>query len=89
MPAGVLDLSLSTTTSASALEATVTLSEPASRLRLRLPRGEAGRAEAVFHGRSWAAKHYWQEAPGVMLYEFDEPLPAGEVTLRIPFAPAG
>jgi hypothetical protein len=89
MPSSSLDLSRSTTTCASTLEASVTLSEPASQLRVQLPRGEAGRAEAVFQGRSWAAKHWWQEAPGVMLYEFDEPLPAGQVALRIPFAPAG
>ncbi|HET9594153.1 MAG TPA: hypothetical protein VFP65_01160 [Anaeromyxobacteraceae bacterium] len=58
---------------------------PQSRLRLRLPAGEAGRAEAVFHGRSWAAKHYWREAPEVMIYEFDEPLPASPITVRVPF----
>jgi hypothetical protein len=86
MQTGVVDLSRLGSTSASALEVSVTLSEPGARLRVRLPGGEAGRAEASFRDRSWAAKHYWLEAPGVMIYEFDEPLPAGEVTLRIPFA---
>jgi len=51
-----------------------------------LPSGEAGRAEAVFHERSWAAKHYWHEEPDIMIYEFDEPLPAGPITVRVPFA---
>lgn len=82
----VFDLTGSTPARASVLEATVTLTDPQARLRLRLPAGEAGRAEAVFHGRSWAAKHYWHEAPGIMIYEFDEPLPAGPITVRVPFA---
>jgi hypothetical protein len=86
--AGVVDLSERSTVSAGALETSVILAEPLSRLGLRLPRGEAGRAEAVFGERSWAAKHYWQEVPGGMTYEFDEPLPAGRVLLRVPFAPA-
>lgn len=88
MQTGPVDLTLGAKVSAHAIEASVVLSEPSSRLRLRLPSGEAGRAEAVLGERTWAAKHYWREAPGVMTYEFDEPLPAGEVTLRIPFAPA-
>ena len=87
MDSGVVDLSESTPARASVLEASVTLTEPQSRLCLRLPAGKAGRAEAVFDKRSWAAKHYWQEDSGVMIYEFDEPLPAGPITLRIPFAP--
>jgi hypothetical protein len=53
-----------------------------------LPAGKPGRAEAIFADRSWAAKHYWQENPGVVIYEFDEPLPAGPVRLRIPLPPA-
>jgi hypothetical protein len=88
MDYAVVDLSRCTTVRGSALEASVALEEPLSRLRLRLPRGKAGRAEAVFGERSWAAKHYWQELSGVMTYEFDEPLPAGSVLLRVPFAPA-
>ena len=55
---------------------------------VRLPPGQPGRAEAVFERRSWAAKHYWADDDGVVIYEFDEPLPAGPVTLRIPFVPA-
>ena len=43
---------------------------------------------AVFHERSWAAKHYWREAGDVTTYEFDGPLPAGPVVLRIPFRAA-
>lgn len=82
----VFDLTESTPARASVLEASVTLAEPQSRLRLRLPAGEAGRAEAVFHGRSWAAKHYWQEASDIMFYEFDELLPTGPITVRVPFS---
>jgi hypothetical protein len=70
------------------LEATLTLAEPQPRLRVRVPPGRAGRAEAVFLGKSWAAKHYWQESPGVVVYEFDEAIPAGPLTLRIPFSPS-
>jgi hypothetical protein len=88
MNSGVLDLTDSTAARANVLETSVTLTEPQSRLYLRLPPGDAGRAEAVFHERSWAAKHYWQEAPGVTIYEFDEALPAGPITLRIPFRAA-
>ena len=66
------------------LEATVTLARPETRLRLRLPSGEAGRADVVLGERSWAAKHYWRDQGGVMVYEFDEPLPAGPITLRVP-----
>jgi hypothetical protein len=84
MDTGVLDLTGSTPVRAGVLEATVTLAAPLSRLRLRLPVGVAGRAEAVFNKQSWTAKHYWQEDPGIMIYEFDEPLPPGPVMLRIP-----
>jgi hypothetical protein len=82
----IVDLSGSARPSAAYLEAAVTLTEPQSRLRLRIPPGKPGRAEAVFEGNSWAAKHYWQESPGVVVYEFDEALPAGPITLRIPLA---
>jgi hypothetical protein len=70
------------------LEATVTFAKSQSRLRVRLPGGEAGRADAILGKRVWAAKHYWQEQDGVMVYEFDEPLPAGQVTLRVPLVQA-
>ncbi len=73
---------------ASVLEASITLSEPQSHLRVRLPGGAAGRADAVMGKRTWAAKHYWQEPGEIMVYEFDEPLPAGQITLRIPLAQA-
>jgi hypothetical protein len=69
------------------LEASVTLPAARTRLRLKLPPGEAGRAEAVFGRQSWAAKHYWQEDDGVTVYEFDEALPEGSVLLRIPLRP--
>lgn len=87
MDADVIDTRETASPRAGVLEASVTLTEPQARLRVRVARGTAGRAEARLAERSWAAKHYWQEAPGVMVYEFDEPLPPGPITLRIPFAP--
>jgi hypothetical protein len=63
------------------------LDAPRGRLRLRLPPGTPGRADAVFEGRRWAAKHYWRDGEDEVVYEFDEPLPAGHVELFIPFAP--
>ena len=84
MDARFVDLSESTPRDG-VLETSMTLAQPQKHLHVRLPRGQAGRAEAVFDGGRWAAKHYWQEAPGVTIYEFDEPLPAGPVRLRIPF----
>ncbi len=81
-----VDLSESPAT-ATMLEARLTLEEPQPRVRVRLPPGQPGRAEAVFDRRSWAAKHYWLD-DDVVVYEFDEPLPAGPVLLRIPFTPA-
>ncbi len=70
------------------LEASLTLSEPQSLLRVRLPGGAAGRADAVLGTRTWAAKHFWQEQGGIVVYEFDEPLPAGRITLRVPLSQA-
>ncbi len=70
------------------LEATLTLSRPESRLRVLLPGPHAGRADAVLGTSIWAAKHYWREQDGSMVYEFDEPLPAGRITLRVPLAQA-
>ncbi len=66
------------------LEAAIRLEGPQARLRVRLPGGYSGRADAVLGERIWAAKHYWQEQDGIVVYEFDEPLPAGELTLRVP-----
>jgi hypothetical protein len=86
MPAGLIDLRKSAPGAGDTLEVPVTLAEPESVLHLLLPRGEAGRAVAVLDERSWAAKHYWRETTGgVTTYEFDGPLPAGPVLLRIPF----
>ena len=84
MDAGFVDLSESTPRDG-VLETSMTLAQPQAHLHVRLPPGQGGRAEAVFDGGRWAAKHYWQEARGVITYEFDEPLPAGPVSLRIPF----
>jgi hypothetical protein len=86
MDGKIFDLTESAVSAASVLDVLVTLTSPQSRLRLRLPAGEAGRAVAVFDGRSWAAKHYWHEAPAVVVYEFDEPLPMGSLTVRVPLA---
>jgi hypothetical protein len=84
MRAGDVDLSEGTVVG-NTLEASVTLTGPTSQVRLLVPRGDAGRAEAVLQDGRWAAKHFWREAGGVMVYEFDGPLPAGPVVLRIPF----
>ena len=65
----------------------VTFAQPQRRLRPKPPGPQSGRLEAVFDDGSWAAKHFWEEAPGVWVFEFDEPLPCpGRITLRIPFA---
>ena len=72
------------------LELRLTLEDPQSRVGVRAPDGTLGRAEAVLAGRSWAAKHFWTEGPPgdqVTIFEFDEPLPAGAVLLRVPFPP--
>jgi hypothetical protein len=81
-----VDLTGAATTGAG-LEASVTLPAARARLRVKLPPGEAGRAEALFGRQSWAAKHYWSEEDGVTVYEFDQPLPEGSVLLRIPLRP--
>jgi hypothetical protein len=68
-------------------EVALDLARPETRLRVRIPGGTAGRAEARFGTQSWAAKHYWQEGePGdeSMVYEFDGPIPAGRVLLVVP-----
>jgi hypothetical protein len=87
MTTPIIDVTGSAPARTGGLEVTVNLSAPQSRLLVLVPAGKAGRAEAVVHGRSWAAKHYWEEEPGVMAYEFDEPLPAGAILVRVPFAP--
>jgi hypothetical protein len=66
------------------------LSAPVSRLRVRNPDGRLGGATAEFRDgteeRSWSAKHSWDEGAGAdrcRVLEFDEPLPAGQIRLRI------
>ena len=74
----------------STLELRLTLDGTQSRVAVRAPDGTLGRAEAVMDQRSWAAKHFWTEGPPgdqVTMFEFDEPLPAGPVLLRVPFRP--
>jgi hypothetical protein len=74
------------------LETALRLTAPTSRLRVKLPPGPAGRAEAVIpdpaaiRPETWAAKHYWSEGNDTIVYEFDQPLPEGEILLRIPRA---
>jgi hypothetical protein len=79
-----LDLTALASAGRDVLEASVNLPGPRTQLRVRLPAGQAGRAEASFGQHRWAAKHYWNEGDGVVVYEFDEALPAGPVVLRIP-----
>jgi hypothetical protein len=71
------------------LEAALVLPAARSQIQVRLPpRTDAGRAEAIHgHGASqerWQAKHYWAIDDATFAYEFDGPLPAGEVRLRVP-----
>lgn len=83
-----IDISTAAAEEGRPLEVPLTLAAPAQQLRVRLPAGEAGRAEARFaDGRNWAAKHHWREDDGVVVYQFDEALPAGPVRLVVPFAP--
>jgi hypothetical protein len=71
----------------------LTLVEPQARVAVRAPGATLGRAEALVgegeDGRqNWAAKHFWKEGPPgdqVTVFEFDQPLPAGPIVLRIPF----
>jgi hypothetical protein len=76
------------------LELRFDLAEPQSRVAVKVAggtrHGTLGRAEAVLGRHTWAAKHHWNEGgpdEEATIFEFDEPLPAGPVLLRIPFAP--
>lgn len=65
---------------------TIQLDAPTARIQIRDPR-RLGRAQALFAGQNWAAKHHWAEGVDndrVTTYEFDEALPAGGVELIIP-----
>ena len=69
------------------LDVKLTLAIATTRIAIRAAQGTLGRAEALFGERSWSAKHYWPEGPDVTVFEFDEPLPAGSVSLRILHTP--
>ena len=76
------------------IELRLDLPEPQTRVGVKVAGGTRvgtlGRADAVLGRHTWAAKHHWQEGgPGdeATIFEFDEPLPAGPVVLRIPFSP--
>jgi hypothetical protein len=69
------------------LQIQLCLPEPRACLVLRLPTGTVGRAEARFGGQRWTAAHYWTEESDegrMAMFEFKEPLPAGEVCLVMP-----
>ena len=70
------------------LDMQVTLPEATNRIAIRVPSGTLGRAEALLGERSWAAKHYWTQGDELTIFEFDEPLPAGRVSLRVLHTPA-
>jgi hypothetical protein len=84
------------------VEVSLDLASPQSRIAIRVPGGVLGRADAIWDPRDrapdssqtpqiWAAKHHWTEGPAqqpATVFEFDEPLPAGAVVLRIPFTPS-
>jgi hypothetical protein len=67
------------------LETTLTLHAPCGQIHVRLPAATTpGRAEAV-HGKDrWDAKHFWNIDQETVAFEFDGPLPAGQVRLRVP-----
>ncbi|HEY0713053.1 MAG TPA: hypothetical protein VGF45_10290 [Polyangia bacterium] len=69
------------------VELDLTLESATNRIAIRAPSDGLGRAEAQFDKHNWAAKHYWSEGADqeqVTIFEFDEALPAGRLTLRIP-----
>ncbi|HEY0707384.1 MAG TPA: hypothetical protein VGG33_11340 [Polyangia bacterium] len=69
------------------VELKVNLEAATTRVAIHAPGDGLGRAEALFGKNSWAAKHYWSEGDEdqqVTVFEFDEALPAGPLTLRIP-----
>jgi hypothetical protein len=69
------------------VELKVTLDSATTQVAIRAPGEGLGRAEALVGKKNWAAKHYWTEGDEdeqVTIFEFDEALPAGPVTLRIP-----
>jgi hypothetical protein len=71
------------------LEALVHLDEPLTRIVMRVPHGSVGRARARFDKNDWSAAHYWTEETddgNVVLFEFSEALPAGDVRLTVPFS---
>lgn len=74
------------TTTERTIELELLLDSAQSQVRVRVPDGRPGRAEALLGSRNWAAKHFWTQSDGQTVYEFDEPLPAGRVRLRIPLS---
>ncbi len=75
--------------SGGALEGVIDLPGSRSLIHVKLPAASVpGRAEAI-HGRDrWNAKHYWSIDAETVAYEFDGPLPAGQIRLRVPVTPA-
>jgi hypothetical protein len=76
------------------IELRLDLPEPQNRVGVKVAggarQGTLGRADAVLGRHTWAAKHHWLEGDPddeATIFEFDEPLPAGPVVLRIPFLP--
>jgi hypothetical protein len=68
-----------------ALEVQLKLPAPRGQIQVRLPEASVpGRAEAQHGSERWAAKHYWSIDDRTVAYEFDGPLPAGELRLRVP-----
>ncbi len=75
------------------LETGLQLSGPCSQIHVRLPASRvAGRAEAEHRQgprvERWSAKHFWSIDQETVAYEFDGPLPAGDIRLRVPVSPA-
>jgi hypothetical protein len=88
MTGEIIDMSKGEDVGTNVRQVKLRLAAPQARLRLGVGARRPGRAEAIFGGKSWAAKHYWEEEQGIWVYEFDDALPAGEVVLRVTVAGA-
>jgi hypothetical protein len=68
-----------------ALEVELTLPSPQTRIPFVVSTGVVGRADADLGGEHLAAAHYWSEAAAnLVIQEFSQALPAGEVRLVLP-----
>jgi hypothetical protein len=65
----------------------LTLASPETRIPFVVTTGVVGRADAELGGSRWAAAHYWSDARHhLVIQEFKEALPPGELRLVLPLA---